>query len=145
VARQVFFSFHYDRDAWRVAQVRNCQVVSGYAKNPFYDKAQWEQIKKKGDTAIRNWIETQLNGSSVTVVLLGKETGARRWVKYEIARSQELGKGLIGVDISHIRNQRGETDERGPNPLPASAPLYLWNKQEGYKNLGSWIEAAAPR
>jgi hypothetical protein len=145
MARQVFFSFHYDRDHWRVSIVRNSQVVSGYSQNPFYDKAEWEKIKRKGDNAIRSWIDTQMQGSSVTVVLLGKETGSRRWVKYEIKRSQELGKGLIGVDISHIRNQHGETDERGPNPLPTSTPVYLWNKESGGKNLGRWIEAAAPR
>lgn len=142
MARQVYFSFHYDRDAWRVAQVRNSQVISGYGKTPFYDKAEWEKIKKQGDSAIKNWIETQMKGSSVTAVLIGKETAYRPWVKYEIQRSIELGKGLIGIDISKIKNQRGEQDERGPNPLPAGAPLYLWNKEEGYKNLGRWIDLA---
>jgi hypothetical protein len=78
-------------------------------------------------------------------MLLGKQTGSRRWVKYEVKRSQELGKGLIGIDISKIKNQRGETDERRPNPLPLGTPGYLWNKEEGHKNLGHWIEAAAPR
>ena len=77
--------------------------------------------------------------------MIDKETGSRRWVKYEIKGSQELGKGLIGIDISHINNQRGETDERGPNPLPSGIPVYLWNKETGHKNLGRWIEAAAPR
>lgn len=66
-------------------------------------------------------------------------------MKYEIKRSQELGKGLIGIDISKINNQRGETDDRGPGPLPAGTPLYKWNNEEGHKNLGRWTEAAAPR
>ena len=43
MVRKVFFSFHYDRDSWRVSQVRNCNVVSGYEKNPFYDKARWDR------------------------------------------------------------------------------------------------------
>ena len=144
MARHVFFSFHYDRDHWRVSIVRNSQVISKYDKSPFYDKADWEKIKRKGDDAIRNWINAQMKGSSVTVVLLGKQTGARRWVKYEVKRSQELGKGLIGIDISKIKNQRGETDERGPSPLPSGTPIYLWNKEDGHKNLGRWIDAAAP-
>ena len=29
MARKVFFSFHYERDAWRVAQVRNSNVITG--------------------------------------------------------------------------------------------------------------------
>lgn len=142
MARQVFFSFHYDRDAWRVAQVRNSQAISGYAKSPFYDKAEWEKIKAQGDKAIQNWIESQMKGSSVTVVLLGKETGSRRWVKYEIRRSQELGKGLIGIDISKIKNQAGQTDDRGPSPLPPGTPIYGWNRDDGYNNLGRWIDEA---
>lgn len=144
MARFVYFSFHYDRDSWRVAQVRNSQALRGYEKTPFYDKAEWEKIKKKGDDAIRNWIESQMKGASVTVVLLGKETSSRRWVKYEIKRSSELGKGLIGVDISKIKDQQGRTDERGPSPLPTGTPVYRWNKDDGYKNLGKWIDDAAP-
>ena len=145
MARKVFFSFHYDRDSWRVSQVRNSNVVSQYDKNPFYDKAKWEEIKKKGDTAVQKWIDDQLKGTSVTVVLIGKQTASRRWVKYEIDQSIKLGKGLLGIDISKIKNYDGTTeDSAGPNPLPAGYPLYLWNKNDGPKNLGTWIENAAP-
>jgi hypothetical protein len=143
MARKVFFSFHYDRDYWRIAQVRNCQVISKLEKNRFLDKAQWEAIKRRGDSAVKLWIESQLKGTSVTVVLIGKETGNRRWVKYEIARSIALGKGLIGIDISKIRNRERQTDERGPVPLPKEYPLYLWNNDTGRENLGKWIDAAA--
>jgi Thoeris protein ThsB, TIR-like domain len=143
MARKVFFSFHYDRDSWRVSIVRNCQVIGSLDKTPFLDRAAWEKIKRQGDRAVQNWIESQLTGTSVTVVLIGAETGRRRWVKYEIARSVGLQKGLIGVDISKIRDQNGHTDERGPNPLPAGYPLYLWNNDNGRANLGKWIEAAA--
>ncbi|MCX5717710.1 MAG: TIR domain-containing protein [Nitrospirae bacterium] len=143
MARKVFFSFHYSRDAWRVGQVRNCNVISGYDKNPFYDKADWEAIKKQGTQAVKNWIEKQLNGTSVTVVLIGKETSTRPWVKYEIKRSIELGKGLIGIDISKIKDQDGNTDDTGANPLPAGYGKYLWNNDNGRENLGDWIEKAA--
>ncbi len=143
MARRVFFSFHYDRDAWRVGQVRNCNVVTGYEKNPFYDKANWEAIKRQGDEAVKNWIERQLSGTSVTVVLIGKETSTRRWVKHEIKRSIELGKGLIGIDISKIKDKNGNVDDTGTNPLPSGYRVYLWNKENGRENLGNWIESAA--
>ncbi|MCK5476561.1 MAG: TIR domain-containing protein [Candidatus Aenigmarchaeota archaeon] len=141
--RKVFFSFHYERDYWRVSNVRNCNVISGYDKNPFYDKAGWEKIKRNGDQAIENWIEKQLNGTSVTIVLIGRETSNRRWVKHEIERSVELGKGLIGIDISKIKDQYGKTDNAGVNPLPAKYKKYLWNNNNGRDNLGKWIEKAA--
>lgn len=143
MGRKVFFSFHFERDAWRVAKVRNCNVVSGYEKNPFYDKASWESIRRQGDDAVRNWIERQLNGASVTVVLIGKETSTRKWVRYEISRSLELKKGLIGIDISKIPDRYGQTDETGTNPLPKGYKKYLWNNNNGRENLGRWIEEAA--
>lgn len=144
MARRVFFSFHFDRDNWRVAKVRNSQVVSDYEKNPFYDKADWEAIKKQGDEAIQKWIDEQLKGTSVTVVLIGNETAKRRWVNYEIEKSLEDGKGLIGIDISKIKDRDGNTDETGVNPLPSDCPYYGWNRDNGYENLGQWIEDAAP-
>ncbi|MGW4090812.1 TIR domain-containing protein [Nocardia sp. NPDC004750] len=143
MARKVFFSFHYQRDAWRVGQVRNSNVVSAFDKNPFYDKAQWETVKRQTPGGIQAWIDKQLNGTSVTVVLIGAETAGRRWVKYEIEKSIELGKALLGVHIAGIKNQRGETDNLGVNPLPSQYPVYLWNKNGGAANLGRWIEDAA--
>ncbi|MBT4384125.1 TIR domain-containing protein [Candidatus Peregrinibacteria bacterium] len=144
MARKVFFSFHYSRDHWRVSQVRNSKIV-GFEKSPFYDHAQWEKIKRGGDQSIKNWIEDQLKGSSVTVVLVGSQTASRRWVKYEIQRSIALGKGLIGVDVSKIKDQNGQTDDTGANPLPSGYPLYRWNSDNGRQNLGSWVEKAAQR
>ena len=143
MARKVFFSFHYGRDSWRVSQVRNSNVITNLEKSPFYDKAEWESIKRNGDPAIKNWIDKQLSGTSVTVVLIGKETASRRWVKYEIQKSIELGKGLLGVHISGIKDRDGNTDTLGTNPLPAGYPVYKWNASNGAANLGKWIEDAA--
>lgn len=145
MARKVFFSFHYGRDAWRVGKVRNSNVIGSFDKSPFYDKAQWETIKRGGDEAIKRWINNQLTGTSVTVVLVGKETASRRWVKYEIQRSIELGKGLLGIDISKITDQAGSTDPTGSNPMPSGYPLYQWNNNKGGENLGKWIELAATK
>lgn len=145
MARKVFFSFHYDRDSWRVGQVRNSSVIGNFDKTPFYDKADWEAIKRKGDAAVRQWIDGQLKGTSVTVVLIGKETASRKWVKYEIEQSIKLKKGLIGVHIGGIKDSGGKTDKvLGPNPLPKGYPVYKWNKNSGAENLGQWIDDAAP-
>lgn len=145
MARKVFFSFHYDNDVWRVGVVRNSHVVAKFDKPPFYDKAEWESIKRQGDQAVKNWIDAQLKGTSVTVVLLGANTGSRRWVKYEVEESIRQGKGIIAVDISKIKDRNGNTSNRGSNPVPSSYPLYLWNNNEGAKNLGNWIDQAAEK
>lgn len=87
MARRVFFSFHYDRDVRRVVQVRNSWVLRRHGDaQPFYDKAEFEAVKRRAG-GIENWIEQQLTGTSVTVVLFGAETYERPWVRHEIKRS----------------------------------------------------------
>jgi hypothetical protein len=70
MARRVFFSFHYKRDGWRVAQVRNSWVTKPDKEAAGYiDAASWEELERQGDEAIKRWINNQLTGTSVTVVL----------------------------------------------------------------------------
>ena len=145
MARKIFFSFHYARDAQRVSTVRNSGVIGNFEKTPFYDKAQWESIKRQGDQAVQNWIDSQLRGTSVTVVLIGTETYKRRWVKYEINKSIELGKGLLGIHINGIKDWNGNTEDLGPNPLPSGYPVYKWNADGGAQRLANWVEVAAAK
>ena len=73
MARRVFFSFHYDRDVRRIQQVRQSWVVREQgAATPFYDKAEFEDAKRRAG-GIEKWIEEQLDGCSVTAVLFGRE------------------------------------------------------------------------
>ncbi|MCK9199709.1 MAG: TIR domain-containing protein [Gallionella sp.] len=142
MARQVFFSFKYE-DVSRAMVVRNSWVTQGtQTAAGFVDKADFEKIKKQGDAAIKRWIDDQLNGTSVTVVLVGQDTCKSRWVKYEIEKSIEIGNGLLGIDISKIKDFSGNTSERC-GQLPAGYPFYRWNNDDGYKNMGDWIEKAA--
>lgn len=157
MARQVFFSFHYSRDVRRIMQVRKSWVVRpGDTAQPFYDKAEFEKVKKRSG-GIEKWIEEQLAGCSVTVVLFGKETFDRPWVLYEIKRSYELGKGILAIDIHNIKDPEVGTDTQGQNPLNywsvkrngRDVPFdqiystYDWVRDDGYQNMPAWIEAAA--
>ena len=154
MARKIFFSFHYERDAWRAGQVRNSNVVSAEDRTGFIDSAEWESIKKKGDAAIQNWIEEQLKNTSVTVVLIGAETASREWVQHEILKSWNRGSGLVGVRIHNIKDQNQEIDLAGGNPfedfkLPNGSLLssicqtYDWLTDNGRENLGRWADDAA--
>ena len=142
MARRVFFSFKYKPDVTRAMVVRNSWVTQGKEAAGFVDAADFEKIKRQGDAAIKRWIDNQLNGTSVTVVLVGSLTCSSRWVKYEIKKSKERGNGLLGIDISKIENLYGQTTQRC-GQIPHGYPFYLWNKDNGYKNMGDWIEAAA--
>ena len=141
MARNTFFSFKY-KDVSRAMIVRNSWVTQGRSAAGFVDSADFEAIKRKGDPAIKNWIDNQLNGTSVTVVLVGQDTCNSRWVKYEIDKSIEIGNGLLGIDISKIKDLQGNTSERC-GKLPKGYSFYLWNNDDGYKNMGDWIEKAA--
>ena len=141
MARRVFFSFKYE-DVSRANVVRNSWVTQGKEAAGFIDSADFESLKKQGDTAIKNWIDNQLDGTSVTVVLVGEKTCVSRWVKYEIEKSKEVGNGLLGIDISKIKDLQGNTTARC-GEIPVGYNFYFWNNDEGYENMGDWIEKAA--
>ena len=141
MARRVFFSFKY-KDVSRAMVVRNSWVTQGKEAAGFVDAADFEKIKRQGDQAIKNWINKQLEGTSVTVVLVGQQTCSSRWVKYEIQLSIARGNGLLGIDVSKIADLQGNTSDLCGR-IPQGYDFYLWNKNDGYKNMGSWIEKAA--
>jgi len=141
MARRVFFSFKY-KDVSRAMVVRNSWVTQGKESAGFVDAAEFEKLEKEGDKAIKNWIDNQLNGTSVTVVLVGEKTCSSKWVKYEIEKSIEIGNGLLGIDISKIKDLQGNTSERC-GKIPTGYDFYLWNNDDGYNNMGKWIEKAA--
>ncbi len=155
MARKVFFSFHYDHDVRRVVQIRKSWVVrpDGDAQ-PFYDKAEFEEVKKRKG-GIEQWIEEQLKGTSVTIVLFGAETYNREWVRHEIKRSYELNKGILAIDIHNVKDPQKGADVQGKNPLDywsvdqvtfsSIYKTYDWVRDNGYNNLPAWIEAAAKK
>jgi hypothetical protein len=141
MARRVFFSFKY-QDVSRAMVVRNCWVTQGREAAGFIDAADFEKVKRRGDAAIKAWIDGQLKGTSVTAVLVGAKTCSSRWVKYEIEQSIARGNGLLGIDVSKVKDLYGNTTDRCGR-IPAGYNFYLWNNDAGYQNIGSWIEKAA--
>jgi hypothetical protein len=158
MARKVFYSFHYTPDNWRAAQVRNAGVVEGNI--PVSDN-DWEQVTRGGDEAIKRWIAGQLDGKSCGVVLIGSGTAGRKWINYEILKTWNDGKGLLGVYIHNLKNVQGQTAAKGSNPFsgftvgqnknpmvdivktydppgPTSTDVYSQIKN----NLASWVDTA---
>jgi len=150
MGRRVFFSFHYERDIWRASQVRNSWVTKPDREAArFWDAASWKEVKKKGDAAIERWIREQMKGTSVTVVLIGAKTSERKYVRYEIEHSWAKKNGLIGVYIHNMKDDEGRTDSKGKNPFTEmgykNIETYGWVNDNGYDNLGDWVEAAYQR
>lgn len=156
MTRRVFFSFHFKEDNWRVSQVRNIGVIEG--NTPVSDN-DWEEVKKKGDKAIEDWINGQLKGRSCTVVLVGEKTAGRKWIKYEIKESWNSGKGVVGICIHNLKNKDGEQSKKGKNPFddfkvgdkPLSEIVKLYDppykrSENVYnyikENISDWVEEA---
>lgn len=142
MARRVFFGFKYKDDVSRAMVVRNSWVTQGREAVGFIDAADFENVKRGGDRAIQAWIDRQLDGTSVTVILVGRRTCSNGWVQYEIDKSKADGKGLLGIDVSMIKDLDSNTSYRC-GQIPKGYNFYLWIKDEGYKNMGDWIEEAA--
>ena len=114
MTRKVFYSFHFDNDAWRAGQVRNISVVDG--SEPVKGN-RWEDVKAKSDKDIEEWINDNLKDKSCLVVLIGEETSKRKWVQYEIKRAWRLGKAVCGIYIHKLKDTNGKQSLKGENPF----------------------------
>ncbi len=112
--RRVFFSFHYEPDAWRVSQIRS---IGALERNRPVTDNDWEQIKRGGADAIKRWIAGQMKYRSCTVVLVGSNTANRKWINYEIVKSWNDGMGVVGIHIHGLEDQNGSTSSKGKNPF----------------------------
>lgn len=112
--KSVFFSFHFDNDYWRTHQIRNIGVIE--KKEPL-SKNEWEEVQRKGESSIRSWIDDNLKFKNCTIVLIGEETYKRPWVLYEIEKSWNMQKGLLGIYIHKLRDNEGKTSRKGLNPF----------------------------
>jgi hypothetical protein len=117
MTRKTFFSFRYKKDNWRASIVRNSWVTKEKTVAVFFDSAEWEKVEKQNDSAIEKWINEQLDGTSVTVILIGGDTAGKKWINYEIKASHKKGNGLLGIYIHSIKDSNGYTSSKGRNPF----------------------------
>lgn len=152
--RQIFYSFHYDNDVFRVQQIRN---IGALEENKPVSVNEWETVKRGGDAAIKKWIDENLKYKSCLVVLIGTETANRKWVKYEIEKAWNDGKPVVGIYIHNLNCPKNGTWSQGANPFDAfslkdgrklSSVVKTYNPKsyDAYNdiknNLENWIEDA---
>ena len=106
----VFFSFDYD-DVWLVNQVRNSGKFVGERRSGFRDKAEYEQVKRRGDAAIKRWIRGQMQGCSVTCVLIVLIGAQQTPPPAEVARG---GSGAL--------SERGRRESAAPPGAATGTP-----------------------
>lgn len=126
MASRVFFSFHYqDVVDFRANVVRNHWLTKPDRRAAgFFDASLWESARKIGKVAIKRLINTGLDGTSVTCVLIGTETFARPWVRYEILKSFRKGNSQFAVHINGIKGRDKNTKGLGANPFASLGVTY---------------------
>jgi hypothetical protein len=158
MARRAFYTFYYIPDNWRASLVRNMGVIEG--NQPASDN-DWETVKAGGDTAIKKWIDDQMYGKSVAIVLVGTNTAGRKWINYEIVSAWDNRKGVLGINVHNLKDSDGNQSSAGANPfdyitiggttnklsslVKTYNPPYSESKQVyNYinNNLAAWIEDA---
>jgi antiphage defense system Thoeris ThsB-like protein len=121
MARTVYFGFHYQRDIFRVQQVKQHYVTKGnYTAAGYFDGSLEEKAKTEGVDAVKRLIDNGLSGCTVLSVLMGKETSTRHWVYYEIFRSIEAGMGVFGIQIHKLKDPKAGADDTSSNPFAYS-------------------------
>lgn len=153
MAKRVFFSFHYkDVADFRANVVRNHWItktdreICGY-----YDASIWEAARKQGDTALKRLINSGLEQTSNTCVLIGSQTYERPWVRYELLKSFKKGNHIFGVHINSIKSKHGQTKINGPNPLEYVGVTFsdsgltatLWEHVNGKWIKYDWIDGSS--
>ena len=151
MAKKVFFSFHYQPDCVRASQVRNHWLTKPDRQSSgFFDSSIWESAKRTSDLALKRLINSGLENTSNTCVLVGTETYNRRWVSYEIMKSFEKENNIFCVHINSIKGRDGKTKSKGSNPLyylgysfssdgkKLNLHDYVDNKWIEYPDLNGW-------
>ncbi|HEX2987424.1 MAG TPA: TIR domain-containing protein [Chloroflexota bacterium] len=148
MARRVYFASYYeDVSDFRLRTVLSAWVAGSFRETSgIFNAAQWEKAKLQGDAAVRAMIRRGMEGTSVTVVLIGTNSYSRRYTRYEIAKSFERGNAMIGIYVHRIPEQ-GTIAIKGENPFeymgfsldPSRSKIGLLEKRVG---TGKWLEYA---
>lgn len=95
-----------------------------------------------GNETIKNRLRTLIRDASVTVVLIGQDTGGRSWIDWEIYNSLRQGfqnerNGLLGV---HIPYKQQWVPQRLLDNIPEMGHIIDW--PSNYRTLANEIENA---
>lgn len=141
MAKSVFYSFHYDRDAWRVQQIIRMGALEG---QPILNAQEWEEVKRKGDAAIKKWLADQMAYKSAFVVLIGAQTANRPWVRHEIAYAWDNHKPLVGIRIHGLADRMAIPTHSGRTRSARSRSRAVGRSATMCGSIAPPVQAARP-
>jgi len=104
------------------------KMFRGQAKNKksdlsFDDYSVTTPFNSTNADYIRGQITQKIKNASVTICLIGTTTASSQWVKWEIEKSDSLGKRLLGVRL----HSDSAKDVAPPALVAAGAKVVNWD------------------
>jgi hypothetical protein len=139
MGRKVFVSYSHRLDQDSADDFRDFFADQ---RDVFIDKSIREDIGELGNETIKSRLRTLIRDASVTVVLVGQDTGGRSWVDWEIYNSlrksfQNERNGLLGIYIPYKQHW---VPQRLVNNIPSMGKIINW--PSNYRTLANEIEEA---
>ncbi|CCI31459.1 TIR domain-containing protein [Microcystis sp. T1-4] len=139
MARKVFVSYSHRLDQQAADDFRK---IFADERDVFIDKSIREDIGDLQAESIKARLSSLIKDSTVTVVLIGQETGGRSWVDWEIYHSLRKSygntrNGLLGIKIP---DKNPCIPERLLDNIPNMGLIIDWPRD--YRTLENAIEEA---
>lgn len=139
--RKVFVSYHHANDQFYADQLKKFYSET----DTIIDRSLPEAFDSNDDDYILSQIrQKHLKDSTVTIVLIGQQTWARKWVDWEIYSSlrpygDRTVNGLLGILLPGVRK-----DKLPPRFAANYKEDFLEKYQIGYARLITWDMIAPP-
>ena len=139
MGRKVFVSYSHRLDQGAADAFRR---LFADERDVFVDKSIREDIGELANESIKARLRALIRDASVTVVLIGRDTGGRSWVDWEIYNSlrrrfQNDRNGLLGV---YIPNKQHWVPQRLLDNVHQMGHIINW--PSNYRTLANEIEKA---
>ncbi|MBA7501433.1 hypothetical protein ES706_00003 [subsurface metagenome] len=121
MSRRVFISFQHDDNM----QAKGFALLQWNPNVPveFVGRHLLSPVDSEDEQYVRSKIREKLEGTSVTIVLIGAHTADSEWVDFEIRESLNRGNGVLG-----IRLPGHENTDVPPALKEAGAKIINWNQ-----------------
>ncbi|MFT4560922.1 MAG: hypothetical protein ACI9BW_000660 [Gammaproteobacteria bacterium] len=153
----LFLAYNDECDSARANHVRKQVLGSGRYKVEGYSPfTTWSKTNSGSSIEqIENSIQDGLKRSIATLVLIGPDSAANRWIRYAIEQSYTAKNPMLGLYINDLPDERGKKSIADVNPFERFAVLdhgkkvYLSERYDSYEwsDLGdgkfeTWLELA---
>ncbi len=138
MARRIFISYQHDDQMQ--AKGFNLQGSNPNVPFEFVGRHLLDPVNSENEEYIKRKIREQISGTSVTVVVIGKETAYSEWVAWEIKESlnKERPNGIVGV-LCKDATPPPRDSPVGKALYEAGAEIVEWKQEE----VDAAIERAA--